>query len=103
MNWFVSEPASADSLLQASLPFVEVFCALVGIIAVLMLLIALLHTCFAVRSSNSHPELYPFGIAKQRVVRVSEALHPVRAKTWSQSGRSALHRLPFRAHNGNPR
>jgi len=41
MNWFVSELVSADSVLQAGLPFLEVICALVGIIAVLMLLIAL--------------------------------------------------------------
>jgi len=40
MNWFVSELVSADSVLQAGLPFLEVICALVGIIAVLMLLIA---------------------------------------------------------------
>jgi len=38
MNWFVSELVSADSVLQAGLPFLEVICALVGIIAVLIAL-----------------------------------------------------------------
>jgi len=70
MNWFVSEPVSADSMLQASLSFVEVFCALVGIIAVMMLLMALLHTILAVRSSHSHPESNQSGEAKQRVADV---------------------------------
>ena len=44
MNWFVSEPVSADSMVQAGLPYLEVFCALVGVVAILMLLITLLHT-----------------------------------------------------------
>ncbi|HYL38666.1 MAG TPA: hypothetical protein VEV17_22300 [Bryobacteraceae bacterium] len=67
MNWFVSEPVSADSLLQAGLPFLEFLGVLVGIVAVLMLLIALLHTIFAVRSPNAHLELHRFGEAKRRV------------------------------------
>jgi hypothetical protein len=70
MNWFVSEPVSADSVLQAGLPYLEVFCVLVGVIAVLMMLIALLHTIFADRSSRSHLELHRFGSAKRRVDRV---------------------------------
>jgi len=78
MNWFVSEPVSAESMLQAGLPFLEVFCALVGVIAILMLLIALLHTIFADRSSNSHHELHRFGEAKQRVDRVLSAPAPQR-------------------------
>jgi hypothetical protein len=81
MNWVASEPVSADSMLRASLPFLEGFCVLFGIIAVLLLLIALLHTIFAVRSSNSHIELYQFGEAKQRVDRVSEALIRVLRQT----------------------
>jgi hypothetical protein len=67
MNWFASQPVSADSMIQAGLPYLEVFCALVGIMAVLMLLIALLYPIFAVRSSNSYPELNRFGETKQRV------------------------------------
>ncbi len=78
MNWFASEPVFADSMLQASLPILEVFCALVGIIAVLMLLMALLHTIFAVRSSNSHLESYQFGEAKQHAERVGEPLNLIR-------------------------
>jgi len=73
MNWFVSEPVSADSVVQAGLPYLEVFCALVGVVAILMLLITLLHTIFAIRSSNSHAELHRFGEAKQRVGRVLDA------------------------------
>jgi hypothetical protein len=46
--------------------------------AVLMLLIALLHTTLAVRSSNWHLESYQFGEAKQHVNRVGEALNLVR-------------------------
>ena len=65
MNWFVSEPVSADSMVQAGLPYLEVFCALVGVVAILMLLITLLHTIFAIRSSTSHAELHRFGEAKQ--------------------------------------
>ena len=52
-------------MLKAGLPFLEALCALVGMIAVLMLLIGLLHTVSAVRSSNSHLEWYRFGGAKQ--------------------------------------
>jgi hypothetical protein len=78
MNWFVSEPVSAESMLQAGLPFLEVFCALVGIIAILMLLIALLHTVFADRPSNAHHELHRFGEAKQRVDGVLSASAPRR-------------------------
>jgi hypothetical protein len=74
MNWVASEPVSADGMLQASLPFMEGFCVLVGIIAVLLLLIALLHTIFAVRSSNSHFESCQFAEAKLRVDHVGEAL-----------------------------
>jgi hypothetical protein len=78
MNWFVSEPVSADSMLQAGLPFLEVFCVLVGVIAVLMLLIALLHTICADCSSNAHPELHRFGAAKERA---TDALPPLAAPT----------------------
>jgi hypothetical protein len=81
MNWFVLESVSADDMLQASLPFLELFCALVGIIAVLILLIALLHTIFAVRFSNSHLESFQFGEAKQRIDRVGEALIVVLRQT----------------------
>jgi len=70
MNWFVSNPVSTDNMVQTGLPFLEVFCALVGVIAVLMLLIALLHTIFAIRSSSSYHELHRFGEAKLRVDRV---------------------------------
>ena len=69
MNWFLLEPA-ADSSLQAALPFLGVFCALVGTIAVLILLMALLHTIFAIRSSNPHRELHRFGDTKRCVDRV---------------------------------
>lgn len=58
MNWLLSEPISAESLLQASLPFLEVVCVLVGIVAVLILVVALLHTFFAVRSVSSHVAVY---------------------------------------------
>jgi len=78
MNWFVSEPVSPDSMVQAGLPFLEVFCVLVGVIAVLMLLITLLHTIFAIRSSNSHAELHRFGVAKQRVGHVVSTPAPPR-------------------------
>jgi len=77
MNWFLFEPA-ADSLLQAILPFLDVFCVLVGIIAVLMLLMALLHTVFAIRSPNLHLELHPFGEAKRCVDRVLSTPAPPR-------------------------
>jgi len=85
MNWFVSEPVSADSMVQAGLPYLEVFCALVGVIAVLMLVITLLHTIFAIRSSNSHAELHRFGEAKQ--VRPTPApprkvLHVAHFRGW---------------------
>ena len=70
MNWFVSEPFSADGMLQAGLPLLEGLCALVGIIAVLMLLIVLLLTVSADCSSTWHLELHRFGEAKQRVDRV---------------------------------
>ena len=59
-----------ERMLQAGLPYLEVFCALVGVIAVLMLLIALLHIIFAIRSSNSHVALHQFGEATKRVDRV---------------------------------
>ena len=78
MNWFVSEPVSAESMIQAGLPFLEALCALVVMIAVLMLLIGLLHTVSAVRSSNSHLEWYRFGEAKQRVFRVTSTPAPRR-------------------------
>ncbi len=78
MNWFVSDPVSADSMVQAGLPFLEVFCALVGVIAVLMLLIALLHTIFAIRSSSLHHELHRFGEAKLRVDRAPSTPAPPR-------------------------
>ena len=82
MNWFVSGPVSPDSIVQAGLPFLEVFCVLVGVIAVLMLLITLLHTIFAIRSSNSHAELHRFGEAKQRVGRVLST--PAPPRKWLQ-------------------
>jgi hypothetical protein len=78
MNWFVWEPVSADSVLQAGLPYLEVFCALVGVIAVLMLVITLLHTILGIRSSNSHLEWHRFGEAKPRVDRVPSAPTPRR-------------------------
>ena len=56
-----------ERMLQAGLPYLEVFCALVGIIVVLMLLIALLHIIFAIRSSNSHVALHQFGEATKHV------------------------------------
>ncbi len=77
MNWFVSEPVSAESMIQAGLPFLEALCALVGMIAVLMLLIGLLHTVSAVRSLNSHLEWHRFGEAK-RVDRVPSTPAPRR-------------------------
>jgi len=64
-----------ESILQAGLPYLEVFCALVGIIVVLMLLIALLHIIFAIRSSNSHVALHQFGEATKRV----DGVPPTRA------------------------
>ena len=67
MNWYLSEPTSVDSVLQAGLRYLEVICALVGVIAVLMLLIALLHIIFAIRSPNSYGELHRFGEATKRV------------------------------------
>ena len=78
MNWFVSESVSADSVLQAGLPLLEFLGALVGVIAVLMLLIALLHTIFAVRSPNSSPELHRYGEAKHHVDRVLSMPAPQR-------------------------
>ncbi len=60
-------------MLQAGLPVLELFCALVGIVAVLMLLMVALYTIFAARSSGSHFELPQFGEAKQRVERVPSA------------------------------
>ena len=67
MNWYLSELTSVDSVLQAGLRYLEVICALVGVIALLMLLIALLHIIFAIRSSNSHADLHQFGEATKRV------------------------------------
>jgi len=81
MNWFVSDPVSANSLVQEGLPFLEVFCGLVGVIAVLMLLIALLHTIFAIRSSSSHHEWHRFGEPKLRVGRAPSTAAPSR-KVW---------------------
>jgi hypothetical protein len=78
MNWFVSDPVSANSMLQEGLPFLEVFCALVGVIAVLMLLIALLHTIFAIRSSSSHHEWHRFGEPKLHVGRAPSTPAPPR-------------------------
>jgi hypothetical protein len=68
MNWF-SKPVSADSMVQASLPVLEGFCALFGVIAILMLLIALLHAFLAVGSASPHQELHRFDAAKERVDR----------------------------------
>jgi hypothetical protein len=73
MNWFASGPVSADSALQAGLPVLELFCALVGIIAVLMLLMVALYVIAAARSTNSHVEEPQFGEAKQRVPATSAA------------------------------
>jgi hypothetical protein len=70
LNWFSSGPVSAEGMLQPALCFLEVFCALIAIIAVLMFLIALLHTIFSVRSSNSHLASHEFAEAKQRVYYV---------------------------------
>ena len=66
MNWYLSEPTSMESMLQAGLRYVEVICALVGVVAVLVLLIALLHIIFAIRSSNSHADLHRFGEETKR-------------------------------------
>jgi hypothetical protein len=70
MNWFAPGQVSADSMLQTGLPFLEVFCALVGIIAVLMFLIVVLHTVFAVRSSDSQFGFKRYDEAQPRVDRV---------------------------------
>lgn len=78
MNWFVSESVSPDSMLQAGLPYLEVFCVLVGVIAALMLLITLLHTIFAMRSSDSHAELHRFSEPKQHVRPVLSTPAPPR-------------------------
>ena len=80
MNWFVTEPVSVDSLLQTGLPFLEFLGVLVGIVAVLMLLVALLHTIFAVRSPNSHLELHRFGEAKRRADAVLSPPAPPRKR-----------------------
>jgi hypothetical protein len=66
MNWYLSDPTSVDSVLQAGLRYLEVVCALVGVIAVLMLLIALLHIIFAIRWSNSQADLHRFGEETKR-------------------------------------
>ena len=79
MTWFLLEP-SADSLLQATLPFLDVFCVLVGILAVLILLMALLHTIFAIRSANSNVELHQFVEAKGCVDRVLSTPAPPRKR-----------------------
>jgi hypothetical protein len=80
VNWFVSETVSPDSMVQAGLPILEVFCVLVGVIAVLMLLTTLLHTIVAIRSCDSHAELHRFGEAKQRVGRVLSTPAPPRKR-----------------------
>ena len=80
MNWFVSEPVSPDSMVQAGLPYLEVFCLLVGVIAVLMLLITLLHTLFAMRSSDSQAELHRFSEPKQRVRPVLSTPAPTKKR-----------------------
>lgn len=66
MNWFVSQQLSADSMVQAGLPFLEVFCAFAGAVALLMLLAAVLHTILEVRSSGDQ-----VGEAKLRAHRLS--------------------------------
>ena len=78
MNWFVSEQVSADSMIQASIPVLELLCVLAGIVALLLLLIALLHTIVEVRSSSAQHELHRFGDAKQRIDCRSSALAPRR-------------------------
>ena len=78
MNWFVPEPISAESLVQAGLPYLEVLCAFLGVIAVVILLIALLHTIIEVRSSTSHLELHQFSEAKPRGDRLASPAQPGR-------------------------
>jgi len=53
MNWFISEPISAESVLEIGLPLLEAFAMLAAIIAVFTLAIAVLHLFLAVRSLES--------------------------------------------------
>ena len=70
MNWFVLEPVSADSMVQAGLPFLDLFCAFVGAIAVLLLLAVLIHTIVEVRCSNARFEVHQVGEAKPTAYRL---------------------------------
>jgi hypothetical protein len=70
MDWLASAQVSADSLLQTGLPFLAVFCALVGVIAALMFLVVVLHTIFAVRSSSSQFGFKRYDEADTRAGRV---------------------------------
>ena len=69
MNWIVSEPVSAESMIQAGLPFVEVVGVILAIIAIFTLAIAVLHIVLALRSSDSHFESCPFGVVDRYIDR----------------------------------
>jgi len=87
MNWFPSEPVSAESVLQLALPLLEVFAALVAIIAIVTLAIAVLHTILAVRSTESHPRSCPF---------VVEKVHDDRFSVMPTAGKRRLQALHLR-------
>lgn len=75
MNWLVSEPVSAESMIQTALPFLLVVGALFAIIAIFTLVV-LLHTVLVARSSASHLESHQFGTAQGRVDRSNRDAAP---------------------------
>ena len=70
MNWVAAQSVSTEGMLQAGLPLLEIFCAFVAIVAILMFLAVALYTIFATRSSSAHLSFHQLGETKLRVDRV---------------------------------
>ena len=69
MNWFALQPVSAESIIQAFLPVVEVFGVILAIIAVFTLSLAVLHIILAVRSTDEQVKSCPILAVKRHVDR----------------------------------
>ncbi len=71
VDWFVGDSDSAQTLLQAGIPLLQVIWVLIGIIALVILAFAVLHIIHGIRSQESHLHFHQFGEAKPR----AQSLH----------------------------
>jgi hypothetical protein len=68
VDWFIGDPdATQQAMLVAGIPLLQTIWILIGVVALVVLAVAILHIIHELLLPASHVELHQFGESKQRL------------------------------------